>query len=98
MENLTPDYCQEHCKAEWFQVGDVVVIRPDLKERMPYGKVVTELMTEMAGQPAFVTKRNGIYYRLSGMDSRIQAYQWQDYMLKPPEEDISMTEFEAMLL
>ncbi len=98
MEKLTPDYCQAHCKAEWFQVGDAVVIRPDLIKRMPYGKVVTELMTELSGQPAFVAQRKGVYYRLSGEDCRIRTYYWQDYMLVPPEEDVSMTEFEAMLL
>ena len=97
MKKLTPDYCRAHCKAEWFQVGDTVVIRPDLKE-MPYGKVVTELMTELAGQPAIVVSRNGVYYHLSGADRHIRLYQWQDYMLVPPEEDVSVTEFEAMLL
>lgn len=98
MEKLTPDYCQAHCKAEWFRVGDAVVIRPDLKEEMPYGKFVTEQMIELAGQPAFVTRRDDISYRLSGADHHIGFYSWQDYMLKPPEEDVSMTEFEAILL
>lgn len=97
MEKLTPDYCRAHCKTEWFQVGDTVVIRPDLKE-MTYGLHVSKEMTELAGLPASVVWRDGICYKLSGADHRMRVYSWQDYMLKPPEEDVSITEFEAMLI
>lgn len=97
MEKLTPEYCKAHCAAKWFEVGDTVVVRSDIRE-MAYGLRVVQDMVCRAGQHAIVHSKDYNGYKLIDKNDFILAYRWQDYMLEPPGEDVAETDFEAMLL
>ncbi len=97
MEKLTPEYCKAHCAAEWFEVGDTVVIRSDIR-LINYGLKVVQDMVLKAEQPFTVRLKNSSSYQLIDKSGEIVPFRWRDYMLKPPKEDVSMTEFEAVLL
>jgi len=97
MEKLTPEYCKAHCAAQWFEVGDTVVVRSDIRQ-MPYGLKVVDNMVLDAGQPFTVRLKNSGSYQLIDKSGEIVPFRWQDYMLEPPGEDVAETDFEAMLL
>lgn len=62
--------------AKFYNVGDVVLINPEIRQTIKGVGVVNE-MVDLAGATSMITRKMPGYYRLS-IDEGL--YKWQDYM------------------